>query len=37
MRGGKQGQILAGGNAYLDVAFPRLEHLLAARLLEEPK
>ncbi len=34
MRGGKQGKMLAGGNAYLDVAFPRLDRLKTARLQE---
>lgn len=33
MRGGKQGKILEGGNAYLDTSFPRLDRLLRARLL----
>ncbi|HEY0782499.1 MAG TPA: peptidylprolyl isomerase [Thermoanaerobaculia bacterium] len=34
MRGGKQGEMLAGGNAYLDAHFPRLDHLLRVRLTE---
>jgi homoserine O-acetyltransferase len=33
MRGGKQGRIFEGGNAYLDAAFPRLDKLLRATLL----
>ncbi len=37
MRGGRQGKMLAGGNAYLDAAFPRLDHLLHARLLESSR
>jgi homoserine O-acetyltransferase len=32
MRGGKQGPIFEGGNAYLDRAFPRLDRLLRARI-----
>jgi cyclophilin family peptidyl-prolyl cis-trans isomerase len=32
MRAGKQGQIYAEGNAYLDRAFPKLDKLLTARL-----
>jgi cyclophilin family peptidyl-prolyl cis-trans isomerase len=36
MRGGKQGKILAGGNAYLDAEFPKLDRLLRARLQEAP-
>jgi len=36
MRGGKQGKMLAGGNAYLDAAFPKLDRLLRARLQETP-
>jgi len=35
MRGGKQGKILAGGNAHLDAEFPKLDRLLRARLLEK--
>jgi len=35
MRGGKQGEMLKGGNAWLDANFPKLDHLLRARLLEE--
>jgi len=36
MRGGKQGKILAGGNAHLDAEFPKLDRILRARILEEP-
>lgn len=36
MRGGKQGKILAGGNAHLDTEFPKLDRLIRARLLKEP-
>ncbi len=35
MRGGRQGKLLAGGNAYLDSEFPKLDRLLRAQLLEE--
>jgi cyclophilin family peptidyl-prolyl cis-trans isomerase len=35
MRGGKQGKILAGGNAWLDARFPRLDPLERARILGE--
>jgi cyclophilin family peptidyl-prolyl cis-trans isomerase len=35
MRGGKQGKILAEGNAWLDAQFPRLDHLVRARILGE--
>jgi cyclophilin family peptidyl-prolyl cis-trans isomerase len=35
MRGGKQGKILAGGNAWLDAQFPRLDRLVQARILGE--
>jgi homoserine O-acetyltransferase len=37
LRGGKQGKILAGGNAHLDAEFPKLDRLIRARILEEPK
>jgi len=33
MRGGKQGKIFEGGNAYLDRAFPNLDHLVRARIV----
>jgi len=36
MRGGRQGKLLAGGNAWLDAEFPRLDRLLRMRILEEP-
>jgi homoserine O-acetyltransferase len=32
MRAGKQGAVIAGGNAYLDREFPRLDRLISARL-----
>ncbi len=35
MRGGRQGKILAGGNAWLDANFPKLDHLVRARILGE--
>jgi cyclophilin family peptidyl-prolyl cis-trans isomerase len=35
MRGGKQGEMLKGGNAWLDANFPKLDHLLRARIIEE--
>lgn len=34
MRGGKQGPIFAGGNAYLDRGFPRLDRLIRATVVE---
>jgi cyclophilin family peptidyl-prolyl cis-trans isomerase len=37
MRGGQQGKLLAGGNAWLDAEFPRLDRLLRVRILEEPQ
>lgn len=33
MRAGKQGAVIAGGNAYLDREFPRLDRLLRARVV----
>jgi homoserine O-acetyltransferase len=36
MRGGKQGPMLAGGNAYLDANFPKLDRVLRATLQEAP-
>src|SRR3954470_5466875 len=35
MRGGKQGKILAGGNAWLDANFPKLDRLVRARIVGE--
>jgi homoserine O-acetyltransferase len=35
MRGGKQGKIVASGNAHLDAEYPKLSRLLHAHLLEE--
>ncbi|HYL05286.1 MAG TPA: peptidylprolyl isomerase, partial [Thermoanaerobaculia bacterium] len=35
MRGGRQGELLAGGNAWLDAGFPKLDRLLRVRILEE--
>jgi len=35
MRGGRQGKLLAGGNAWLDAEFPKLDRLLRARIIEE--
>jgi homoserine O-acetyltransferase len=32
MRAGKQGAVIAGGNAYLDGEFPRLDHLIRIRV-----
>jgi len=37
MRGGKQGKIFEGGNAYLDREFPMLDKLLRARIEEKMK
>jgi len=36
MRGGRQEKLLAGGNAWLDAEFPKLDRLLRVRILEEP-
>jgi homoserine O-acetyltransferase len=36
VRGGKQGAMLTGGNAYLDAAFPKLDRLHRARREETP-
>lgn len=36
MRGGRQGKLLARGNAWLDAEFPKLDRLLRVRILEEP-
>jgi cyclophilin family peptidyl-prolyl cis-trans isomerase len=33
MRGGKQGRIFEGGNAYLDKEFPKLDRLISAKIL----
>jgi homoserine O-acetyltransferase len=33
MRGGKQGRIFEGGNAYLDREFPKLDKLLRASVV----
>jgi homoserine O-acetyltransferase len=35
MRGGKQGKIFAGGNAYLDREFPKLDKLLRASIVKK--
>jgi homoserine O-acetyltransferase len=35
MRGGRQGQVVAGGNAYLDAEFPNLDHLIRASIVDE--
>jgi len=35
MRGGKQGKLLTGRNAYLDASFPKLDRLIRAHLVEE--
>lgn len=32
----RQGEIVAGGNAYLDREFPRLDHLIRAEIIEQP-
>jgi cyclophilin family peptidyl-prolyl cis-trans isomerase len=37
MRGGRQGKLLAGGNAWLDAEFPKLDRLLRVRILEEAR
>jgi peptidyl-prolyl cis-trans isomerase A (cyclophilin A) len=36
MRGGKQDSLFAGGNAYLDRAYPKLDRLLRASLVGSP-
>src|SRR5262249_12021234 len=36
MRGGNQGNILAGGNAYLDASFPKLDKLIRATIPPTP-
>ncbi|HML17521.1 MAG TPA: peptidylprolyl isomerase [Bryobacteraceae bacterium] len=36
MRAGKQDRLFTEGNAYLDREFPKLDHLIRARLLEHP-
>ena len=33
MRGGQQGKMLEGGNAYLDASFPKLDRLVRARVV----
>jgi homoserine O-acetyltransferase len=33
LRGGQQGRMLAGGNAYLDASFPKLDRLVRARIV----
>lgn len=35
MRGGRQGQIVAGGNAHLDAEFPLLDHLIRATIVRQ--
>ncbi len=35
MRGGQQGKMLEGGNAYLDASFPKLDHLVRALIVAE--
>ena len=37
MRAGRQHQVLTEGNAYLDREFPRLDHLIRARVVEPPE
>ena len=34
MRGGRQGQVVAGGNSYLDAEFPNLDHLIRATIVD---
>jgi cyclophilin family peptidyl-prolyl cis-trans isomerase len=36
MRGGNQGPVFAGGNAYLDRNYPRLDHLVRAEIVRGP-
>jgi hypothetical protein len=33
----RQGKIVAGGNAYLDKEFPRLDHLIRAEIIDGPE
>ena len=33
----RQGAIVEGGNAYLDKEFPKLDHLIRAEIIDEPK
>jgi cyclophilin family peptidyl-prolyl cis-trans isomerase len=33
----RQGEIIAGGNAYLDRAFPLLDHLIRAEIIDRPE
>jgi len=35
MRGGRQAEMLKGGNAWLDAHFPKLDRLLRARIIED--
>ena len=37
MRGGKQGRIFEGGNAYLDREFPKLDKLLRATVVTKKR
>ena len=36
MRAGKQDKLFEQGNAYLDREFPRLDHLIRARVIKHP-
>lgn len=36
MRGGKQGPVFEGGNAYLDRTYPRLDRLIRAEIVHGP-
>jgi homoserine O-acetyltransferase len=37
LRAGKQQAVMAGGNAYLDREFPRLDHLIRATIVSSPE
>ena len=37
VRQGKQNLLVSGGNTYLDEAFPELDRLIRARILEDPE